>query len=57
MYLQAVFGAVGLWAGIQALRISWVPRLTQMATAAVLVSGFLVFQALVAPLVRLTAIA
>jgi hypothetical protein len=57
MSLQALFGAVGLWAGIQAIRISWVPRLTRMATAAVLVSGFLLFQALVPPLVRLTSAA
>lgn len=53
MSLQALFGAVGLWAGIQALRISWVPRLTRLATIAVLVSGFVVCQALIALLLRL----
>jgi hypothetical protein len=55
MSLQAFFGAVGLWAGLQAVRISWVPRLTRIATVAALVSGFLFFQALTALLYRLVA--
>jgi hypothetical protein len=46
MSLQAFFGAIGLWVGIQAIRMSWVPRLTRIATVAALVSGFFFVQAL-----------
>jgi hypothetical protein len=50
MTIEVVISSLGLWAGIQAMRMTWDRRLRSIASIAVAVCLYVLLQALVAPL-------
>ena len=55
MIVQMMATAVGLCAGLQAMRLSWDPRLTRVASVAAFVCGVGLVQSLMPFLLRLIA--